>query len=424
MTTSRLVLAAVIGWMAFPSIHQAADWPIWRGPNRDDISPDKGLLREWPAEGPKSLWVYDQAGFGYSGFTLVDGLLYTLGTRDADTWVIAIDTATGKEKWAAKFAADDQSGYNTGWGHGPRSSPTISDGKVYALGPKGDLACLDASSGALVWQTSLTKEYQGKTPGWGYSESPLVDGDAVIVTPGSPTSGAILALNKNTGAKIWHATGLTDSDKDNAHYSSVQVIEWNGKRQYLQLLQNTVVSLDPANGNVLWKAPWKDGKVAVIPTPIFEKGYLYVTSGYNAGSGLFQVGTDNSVKPLWDSNKMKNHHGGVVKFGGHVYGFSDGPGLVCQDFLTGEIVWNQKGRTLTKGAVHLADGMLFCLNEDGGIVTLAEASPTAFKKLGEFTLAPQSEKRHPQGRIWVHPLVLDGKLYLRDQEYIVCYQVK
>lgn len=419
------IIFCIVAFLALGTlIGHSADWPIWRGPDRNDTSPDTGLLKKWPASGPKKLWTYDQAGVGYAGFSIVDGVLFTMGTRDADWHVIAVEVETGKEKWAAKIAPDDQKGYNTGWGHGPRGTPTVNEGKVYALGPKGILACLDAVTGSAVWQTSLTADYQGKVPGWGYSESPLVEGKMVVVTPGGPEGGSVLALDKSTGAKLWHSKGLTGSAKDNAHYSSAQLIEWNGKRQILQLFQNTIVSLDAGSGALIWKTPWKNGATAVIPTPIFDKGYLYVTSGYNAGCELFQVGSDDKVTSIWDNKEMKNHHGGVVKLGDHVYGFSDGPGLSCQEFLTGKRVWNQKSPTLNKGAVHLADGMLFCLNEGDGVVTLVEADPTSFKKLGEFTLQPQSKNRNPQGRIWTHPVVLDGRLFLRDQEFIVCYQVK
>lgn len=398
----------------------AGDWPQFRGAKGDGISPDTGLLKEWPQEGPKKLWVFDGAGMGYSSFSITGGKLYTLGTRDADSYAVCVDIATGKEVWATKFGGDDKQGYSANWGHGPRSTPTFSDGMIYALDPKGNLAAIDAEKGEVKWSKNLNTDFGGKSGGWGYSESPLVDGDKLIVAPGGQTAG-IVALNKKTGETIWTAT---DVKPGNAEYASIVPAELNGKRQYVKLFQNQVVSVDAADGKQLWKSDWP-GKTAVIPTPIVSGNEVYVTSGYGVGCKLIKISAENSASDAWEINsEMKNHHGGVVKVGDHIYGFSDGPGLICQEWATGKVVWNQKDPTLTKGAVHVADGKLICLNEGDGVVTLVDASPEGFKKHGEFKLDPQSSNRSPQGRIWTHPVVVGGRLYLRDQEYIVCYDLK
>ncbi len=398
----------------------AGNWPQWRGADRSDISPDTGLMKTWPDSGPDQLWVYNDAGMGYSSFSIVDGMLYTLGTRGGDLFAICVNTADGAEVWATKISEDDQQGYSAGWGHGPRSTPTYDDGHLYLLGPKGTLACVTAADGKVQWKKNLSEDFAGKAGGWGYSESPLVDGDKVVVAPGGDQA-AIVALDKKTGATIWKADEVKAGK---AEYASIVPTEMNGTRQYIRLFDTQLVSVSAEDGKLLWKSDW-DGKTAVIPTPIVDGNEVYITSGYGVGCKLVRVGEDNSVEDVWVNKEMKNHHGGVVKVGDHLYGFSDGGGLICQDWATGEMVWNEKGGgKLVKGAVHGVDGKLVCLNEDDGTVTLVEASPDGFKQFGQFVLSPQSENRNPKGKVWTHPVVVGGKLYLRDQEHIACYDVK
>lgn len=396
------------------------NWPAFRGPEGTGISPDSDLLDTWPEDGPEQLWVYEDAGMGYSGFSVVGGKLYTMGTRDEDFVVICIDTADGKEAWSTNISEDDQEGYNVGWGHGPRSTPTVSDGRVYALDAKGGLFCLDAETGKEEWSRDLVKDFQGKAGGWGYAASPLVDGDRVVVAPGGQEAG-IVCLDKKTGKDIWQATDVTPGK---AEYATIVPCDMNGTRLYVRLFEKEIVAVSAEDGDLVWSSEWPNGKVAVIPTPIVDGNQVYVSSGYGAGSKLLEVSDDNETKDLWENKTMKNHHGGVVKFGDHLYGFSDGAGLICQDWDSGELVWNEKGRYTTKGAVHIADGKIYALNEDDGTVTLAEASPEGYEQKGRFTFGPQSENRNPKGKIWVHPLVVDGKLYLRDQEFLVAYDVR
>ncbi len=405
----------------------AADWPQWRGPDQTDISPETGLLTSWPSKGPEQLWVYDGAGMGYSGYSFAEGKLFTMGSRGEDIMVIALDANTGNELWATKIGTDDPNlgkgdpkGYTTKWGNGPRSTPTYADGKVYALGPEGSFACVSSEDGKVVWSKDLITDFGGKFGGWGFAESPLVDGDKVMICPGGNEAG-IVALNKDTGATIWKAE---DVKPGKAEYATLMISEMNGVRQYIRFFETEVVSVRAEDGSVLWRAEWPNGKTAVIPTPVVVGNQVYVTSGYGAGSKMFEVGPDNSVKDVWVNSEMKNHHGGVVHIDGYVYGFSDGAGLICQDLKSGELVWNEKGRGMTKGAVHAADGMLYCLDEQEGLVSLVEANPKGFKSHGQFQLDPQSEERSPQGRVWTHPVVINGKLYLRDQQYIHCYDVK
>ncbi len=397
-----------------------SNWPAFRGADGTGVSPDTGLLDSWPADGPKRLWIFEDAGMGYSGFSIVDGKLYTMGTKGDDVHMICIDAATGKEIWSKSFATDDQNGYNAGWGHGPRGTPTVSDGMVYGLGPKGVLVGMNAADGKKVWSVDLVDDFDGKPGGWGFSESPLVDGNKLIVAPGGSRAG-IVALDKKTGDVIWTADEVRPGK---AEYATVVVADIHGKRQYVKFFETTIASVDAATGELLWEAEFPDGRTAVIPTPIIEGNRVYVAAGYGAGCRGFDIGTDFSVTEVFSNKEMVNHHGGVIKFGDHLFGFGDGKGLVCQDWASGERVWMEKERQfLAKGAVHIADGKIFALNEQNGAVTLAEASPDGYEERGRFVIEPQSENRNPRGKIWTHPVVINGKLYLRDQELIYCYDV-
>ncbi len=390
----------------------AADWTQWRGPGREDRSPDKGLLKSWPEGGPKQLWVFNDAGLGYAGYSIVAGKLFTMGLRENQEFVIAVDTATGKEVWSAPAGPR----YPNRWGDGPRGTPTVDGDHLYALGGQGLLVCLNRADGKQVWSKSMVKDLGGKLQDWGYTESLLVVGDTVICTPGG-SGGTLAALNKKTGEVVWRTTGLQDA----AQYSSPILIQNAGKPQIVQLVMKRFFGVDPANGKVQWNVEFP-GATAVIPTPIHHDGIVYVSAGYNVGCKAVRL-TATGAKVVYEDNKvMKNHHGGVVRVGDHLYGYSDGPGWVCQNLKSGQEVWANK--SLGKGSVHFADGMLYCVSEDGGNVALVEATPTGWSEKGRFKLAPQSTRRSPQGRIWTHPVVLDGKLYLRDQELLHCYDVK
>lgn len=373
---------------------------------------EKGLLQDWPEGGPKKMWTVNDAGLGYSGVTVQAGSLYTMGAFDKKEMLLAYNSSSGEKLWEVHVGEL----LTNGWGDGPRMSPTISNGKIYALGARGNLLCVLAKNGKQVWKKSLVDDLGGKVPGWGYTESVLVDQGKVICTPGGK-DGAIAALDADSGRTIWRTKSFTDG----AQYSSPISIIHLGKKQYVQLVMKNIVGIDPGNGSVLWKSKWP-GKVAVIPTPIFSNGHVYVTSGYGVGCKLVKLG-DNYPTNVYENKVMKNHHGGVIKVGEHLYGYSDGVGWACQDFKTGKLIWNEK-KALGKGAIAYADNRLYCQGEGDGRLILIDASPTGWKTHGEFTISPQTKKRNPKGRIWTHPVICDGKLYLRDQEYILCYDIK
>jgi outer membrane protein assembly factor BamB len=388
----------------------ASDWPQFRGPNRDDISAETGLLKKWPADGPKRVWLFDNAGMGYSGFSVAAGKLFTIGTRDQKEILIALDAATGKELWIAPISDV----LSNGWGDGPRGTPTVDADRIYALSGTGNLVCVQAADGKVLWTKSMG-DLGGKRPGWGFTESPLVDGKLVLATPGGE-KGTMVAFDKMTGAVVWQSADITEG----AQYSSIVPATIGGKKQYVQLVMQTLFGVDAATGKLAWRTPWS-GKTAVIPTPIVKGDEVFVSSGYGVGCMKVAV-KGGEAKTVFLNKDLENHHGGVIRIGDFLYGHSKG-GWTCMNFADGTVKWVEKG-ALEKGAVTSADGMLYCLGEKSGTVVLAEASPNGWSEKGRFKLDPQTTIRNPKGAIWTHPVVANGKLYLRDQNYIYCYDVK
>lgn len=406
---NRVFLALVLALICSTQV-QSADWPQFRGPDRTDISKEVGLLKSWPASGPTKLWTSGEAGIGYSGFAVVGDSLFTMGAFDGQECVLALSVKDGSVKWRTKIGAL----LTNNWGDGPRGTPTVDGEFVYALSGPGDLACVKAADGAVVWQTSM-KDFGGGKPNWGYCESVLIDGDKLVCTPGG-SKGAMLALEKATGKPIWQSADF----KEGAQYSSIVIAEMGGKRQYIQLTQKLLVGINAADGALLWSSPW-EGRTAVIPTPIVSNGHVYIASGYGVGCKLVKVEGDVATD-VYVNKVMKNHHGGVVLVRDHLYGYSDGPGLVCQNFLSGEEVWAEK--KVGKGGVTVAEGLIYLLDEKDGFCILAEASPSGYVEHGRFKLDPQTKQRKPSGRIWTHPVIANGKLFLRDQELISCYDIQ
>jgi outer membrane protein assembly factor BamB len=256
----------------------------------------------------------------------------------------------------------------------------------------------------------------------------LIDGDKILCTPGADDA-TVIAFNKMNGEVIWKAAVTAKSEKDgeteeqpaNAHYSSIMPAIINGDHQFIQLTQNTLFGLQAGTGKVLWQTPWPPGRVAVIPTPLIKDNYVYITSGYGAGCKLVKINKDYSVEEIYFNTEMKNHHGGVILLGDTIYGHSDA-GWLAQDFMTGEEVWRERQK-LGKGCVTFAEGNLYCVDERSGTVALVSATRDDYIEKGRFDLPQQSEIRSPKGKVWTHPVVINGKLYLRDQEFIFCYDV-
>ena len=392
----------------------SADWPQWRGPNRDGKSAETSLLKEWPAGGPALRWAATGLGAGYSAVAVVGDRIYTAGDRDGSSYVLALNAQDGKPIWSTRMGKAGA----PGWGGfaGPRAIPTVAGSLVFAVDQWGEMVCLDAASGQEKWRKNFKNDFGGDRPEWGYSESPLVDGDNVMVTPGG-SKGAIVALKKDTGALVWQTKEFTDP----AHYSSLVIAEIGGVRQYVQLTPANVVGVAAADGKVLWQAERK-GKTAVIPTPVVKDDMVYVTSGYGVGCNLFKIaaaGGKFTATQVYELKPIDNHHGGVIEVGGMIYGHSDKGGWTCQDMKTGEVKW-QDGK-FGKGSISYVDGMFVLRQEDKskGSVALIEASPAGFKEHGRFDQPNLSGKN-----TWPHPVIAGGKLFLRDQDRLFCYDLK
>jgi outer membrane protein assembly factor BamB len=389
----------------------AIDWPQWRGPNRDNVSTETGLLKEWPKGGPALVWKATGLGQGFSTVSVVGDRIYTMGDGPDSSYIRCISLSDGKPIWSTKVG-------KPGGDHpGTRCTPTVDGQMVYALGQWGDLVAVNAADGKEVWRKSMKNDFQGKMmSGWGYAESPLVDGDKVVCTPGG-NGGAMVALNKADGKVIWRSKDFTDS----AAYSSIVPAEIGGAKQYVQLTNASVVGIDPENGKVLWKAP-RSGDVAVVATPVVKDDCVLVTSSYKtAGCNLFKITKDgNSFKAeeVYTNHDLANHHGGVVLVGDYVYGHSDKQGWVCMEYKTGNLKWNSS--KLGKGSIAYADGHLYCRSEGGkGTIVLIEADPSGWKETGRFDQPDRSRDNS-----WPQPVIAGGKLFIRDGDVLLCYDVK
>ncbi len=393
---------------------RANDWPQWRGVLRDAKSPEKGLLKEWPKEGPPLVWKATGLGAGYSDVSVAGGKIFTMGERRStnpkgkeETFVIALDEATGKELWATRIG----NRYGDG---GPRSTPTVDGDRVYALSPHGDLLCLEAATGKPVWGKNLPKDFGGQVGGWHYSESVLIDGDRLICTPGGKEA-TLVALDKKTGDTVWKCKVPSG---DRAEYSSVVKADVGGQKQYIQFLGRGLVGVKADDGTYLWHYDHPANGTANCSTPVYQGGLVFAASAYGRGGGatrLTRSGEATSAEEAYFLKEIQNHHGGLVLVDGYLYGEGRG-NLYCIDFKTGKVMWHE-GRP-GKGSIAYADGRLYYRNE-GGPITLVEANPKKYVERGRFN--------HPQGGQgphWAHPVIANGKLYLRHGNVLFCYDVK
>jgi outer membrane protein assembly factor BamB len=395
----------------------AADWPQWRGPNRDDVSTEKNLLKVWPKDGPRVVWKFQEAGGAYSGPSIVGDQLYCCGSDEQREFVFALNARTGKKEWSADFSK----GYTHGRGDGPRGNPTVDGDHLYVLGGGGQLACLETKGGKLVWSKNLSKDLGGQMmSGWGYSESVLIDGDQLICTPGGK-NGTLAAFDKKTGDVLWRSKDSTDS----AAYSSVIIATVSGVKQYIQMTGRGVIGVAPKDGKVLWHYTEGKYQTAVIPTPICRDNHVFITRGYGVGCDMIKLtansdGTFKAEKEYANTN-MVNHHGGVILLGDYLYGYSDKGGWTCQDFKTGAVKWSDN--KFGKGSVAYADGMLYHYSEKDGTVVLSEASPAGWKEVSRFKIPETSKLHKGQVMYWTHPVVSNGRLYIRDQDLLFCFDV-
>jgi outer membrane protein assembly factor BamB len=394
----------------------ADDWPAWHGPNRDAICRETGLLQDWPKSGPKLLWKIKTLGEGYSGPAIVGNVLYTMGNREGKEWVLALDVGKeGKEIWASPIGPVRHDG---GSYAGPRSTPTIDGDRLYTLGINGDLVCMSTKDGKIIWRHDLVKEFGGKIPGWGYSESVLVDGPLVICTPGQDKA-TMLAVNKTDGSVVWQAKVLWQPNLwEGAAYSSPVKFAAGGVEQYVTLAQRGVIAVRASDGKFCWRWDHPANHVASIPTCVPSRQTIFAASGYGAGGGLVEIqqtADGYKAKELYFVKHMQNWHGGVILLDGYLYG-SDDNQLTCLDHKTGGMKWSD--RTCTKPSLLYADGRLYCRDEWGPI-SLVEAASKGFKLHGRFDQPDRSRKY-----AWPHLVIAGGRMYVRDQELLLCYEVK
>lgn len=416
------------------SLATAADWPQWRGPTRDDKSAETGLNKAFGTKAPPVAWKFSKAGIGYSGPSIAAGKVYLVGgtakDKDADKHqdeAICLDEKTGKELWRVTIGGEyEDNGSDKNWGGGPRANPTVTeDGHVYFLGIRGDVYCLKAADGKLVWTKNYTKDFGGKLmSGWGFSESPLVDGDTIVCTPGG-SKGTIVCLDRKTGATKWQSAEL----KDDAAYSSIVRAKLAGVDQYVNLTAKGVAGVSVDTGKLLWRYDCGDKyRVAVIPTAVIAgPDLVYATAGYGAGCDLIKISggaSGQKAEKVFANKDLVNHHGGVIFKDGFVYGHSDTKGWVCQDLKDGSLKWEWKRGGFEKGAVTYADGALFCYGENSGDLVVLEATPSGPKQIGSLKLPERTKLLRKSGKAWAHPVIANGNLYLRDQDLLYCFDLK
>jgi outer membrane protein assembly factor BamB len=398
-----LACAAVLAGALVP-LAGAADWPQFRGPRRDGVSAETRLVKQWPAAGPRVLWRVP-LGTGYSHLAVTGGRIYTLYTSGNDDMVASFEAATGKRLWATRLDAR----YVNDQGNGPRSTPTVDGGMVYALSAQGRLLAVDAASGRKVWDHDLVKEFDAHAPTWGMASSPLVEGNLVMVATGGSRGRAAMAFNKRDGKVAW---GALD---ERPGYAAPIAFTAAGVRQVVFFTGSSLAAVAPADGRVLWRVPWETSYDVNAATPVFvAPDKVLVSSGYDTGATLFRLrAAEGRIVPeqVWKSRVLKNQFSSSLLAGDSLFGFDNGT-FKCLDVRTGEEKWKQRG--LGHGSLILADGHLLVLSESGKLV-LADATPAGYVERGSFQAL--------NGRCWTAPSLADGVLYLRNQDTMMAIDI-
>ena len=404
--TKNALIFAVAVLLSITAI-DAADWPQWQGPDRTRLSKETGLLKAWPTGGPPIVWTTTGVGSGYGSMAIAGDRVFIQGVRGRSSAVIALNRADGKEVWSKALGAtqsDDR-------GPGPRGTPTVDGDRLYVLTENGDLACLK-TDGTAVWQRNILRDFRGRQLQWLISESPLVDGPHVIVSPGGPGAG-IVKLDKMAGNTVWTAKELSDT----AGYSSVIAADVHGIRTYMTFTASAGVGVRASDGRLMFRYPNAANDVANVATPVFWNNKVFFSSAYGTGGGLLDLTVQNgevSSKEIYFTRSMNNHHGGVVLVDGYLYGFNDSI-LTCLEFATGKMMWRH--RSVGKGSVTYADGSLYIQSEDN-VFGLADATPSGYRETGRFTIP---DKGLPS---WAHPAISDGRLYVRNQDTVIAYDIR
>ena len=415
-------------WLAVGSIVTAGetDWPQWRGPNRDGHAAPQRLLQSWPEGGPKLLWTFDAAGTGYSSCSIVDGRLYTQGSDGGRCYAMCLEAETGRELWRQDYGrTGTQDDYNQGWGGGPRSTPTVDGDTIALMSDVGVLAVLDRDTGRIRWRYDFVEKYGSETPYWGFSESPLIDGDRVVATAGGDPF--LVGFDRDTGRQVFASEGVEAPPQ----YVSIIRGEIDRVPFYVTASKPGLFAFAADGGSRLFSDTATGNKVAVIPTPVITGDRLYHTSDYGAGNTLLQLSPTaggvraNSVYHRTDKT-MRNHHGGVVVVDGTVFGYSKVNGNVwmAQDLESGDVLWEHRIRPNKSGSIAFGDGRLYGYTDKDATVRLFEPSRTGWTPRGELVLPRQTSAERDRGAIWSHPVIADGKLFVRDQELIFAYDIR
>ncbi len=394
------------------------EWPQWRGPNRDGISPETDLLDSWPTEGPPLVWKATGLGDGYSSVAVTDGKIYTLGRSGGKEQIVALSGDDGKILWSTPTGGSDS----------PNGTPTIDGDRAYAIGHQGDLVCVRIADGSLVWKKNFGRDFGGKMmSGWGFSESPLVDGDRLVCTPGA-NDAMIVALDKMTGNTIWKAAmppNVGPQGGDGAGYSSIVISHAAGVKQYVQLIGRGVIGVRAENGEMLWGYNRIANGTANIPTPIVKDDFVFCSSGYGTGAALLKLSKDGrgvkaEEKYFLEPKVMQNHHGGMILVGDHIYcGHGHNQGFpLCVNLRTGKVAWHPgRGPGEESAAIAYADGNLY-FRYQNGVMALIEASPKKYTLKSKFELKGTGQPG------WPYPVIAEGRLYLRDQDLLFAYDIQ
>ncbi len=420
-------LALVLGFCLLASVVWASDWPQWRGPDRDGVSKETGLLKSWPEGGPKLLWSVTGLGAGFSHPSIAKGTIYVTGMTDNKEFISAFDM-DGKLKWKTEYG----NAY-TKANPEARTTPTVDGDQIYVVSGTGEVVCFD-TAGNIKWSVDAFKKFDGKQGAWGTAESPLVIDNKVIYTPCGRNT-AMVALDRNTGETVWTSKALTIESKDKntgetvlrpdqSGYVSPIVIEIAGKRQIVTVTGNYVIGVNPENGDIIWQLMGRDYKSPgdINPvSPVYHKGRIFITSGYNDVGFMVELSEDGTKASVpWINPDLDVHHGGVVLVDGYIYGanwINNGEGnWVCLEWDSGKTMYETKW--FNKGSIIAADGMLYCYEENDGNLGLAKAWPQEFKMVSSFKIT------QGKGPHWAHPVISDGKLYMRHGDVLMVYDIK
>jgi len=380
----------------------ADDWPQFRGPNRDGHSAETGINKNWNDKQPREMWRANLSDNGFAGPSVANGKVFIIDHQGNEDVVRALNLETGKQQWEFRYA--ETARHNYGYA---RATPTVDEGNVYTASFSGQLHCLKEADGSVVWSRNIVKDFKGKLPTWMHAASPVVDGDKLIVPPGGPNA-FLAALNKANGETIWQGGG-----SDGASYSTPAIATIGGRKQYVLGAAKSFLGIDAADGKVLWSYPWVTRYDVNAATPLVINDHVFFTSGYNHGCILVKIGPKGAEK-VWENKEMQSHFNSPLLAGRYIYGTGDPGFLMCIDPQTGKTTWKEKG--FEKGGIIAIDGTIIALDGARGDVVMVKLAPESYQELGRF--------KPLGGRSWTPPIVANGKLIIRNNKTIACYDLK